>query len=92
MLFRSNVYPNEIESVAMQHPGVQEVAAIGVPDQHSGEVVKLFVIRKDPNLTEEQLIAHCRKMITGYKTPKYVEFREDLPRTNVGKVLRRDLK
>lgn len=87
-----NVYPNEIESVVMQHPGVQEVAAIGVPDDYSGEAVKLFVIRKDPSLTEQQLIAHCRSMLTGYKVPKYVEFRNDLPRTNVGKVLRRELK
>lgn len=87
-----NVYPNEIEAVVMQHLGVQEVAAIGVPDEHSGEAVKLFVIRKDPNLTAELLIAHCRSMLTGYKVPKYVEFREDLPRTNVGKILRRELK
>lgn len=87
-----NVYPNEVEAVAMEHPGVLEVAAIGVPDEHSGEVVKLFVIRKDANLTEQDLIKHCRSMLTGYKSPKYVEFRKDLPRSNVGKILRRELK
>lgn len=87
-----NVYPNEIEAVAMQHPGVREVAAVGIPDEHSGEAVKLFVIPKDPNLTEAELIKHCRTMLTGYKAPKYVEFRKDLPRSNVGKILRRELK
>ncbi|MGP1613703.1 MAG: AMP-binding protein, partial [Pollutimonas bauzanensis] len=87
-----NVYPNEVEAVAMQHPDVQEAAAIGVPDEHSGEVVKLFVIRKNDSLTEEALIKHCRSMLTGYKTPKSVEFRDDLPRSNVGKILRRELK
>ncbi|MYN12658.1 AMP-binding protein [Pusillimonas sp. TS35] len=87
-----NVYPNEIEAVAAEHPGVKEAAAIGVPDEHSGEVVKLFVIRKDPALTEQMLIEYLRSKLTGYKVPKYVEFREDLPRTNVGKVLRRALK
>ncbi|NYT75936.1 AMP-binding protein [Alcaligenaceae bacterium] len=87
-----NVYPNEVEAVAMEHPDVREVAAVGVPDEHSGEVVKLFVIRKNNRLTEEALIKHCRSRLTGYKTPKYVEFREDLPRSNVGKVLRRELK
>jgi len=87
-----NVYPNEVEAVAMEHPDVKEAAAIGVPDEHSGEVVKLFVIRKNPSLTEEALIKHCRSKLTGYKAPKYVEFREDLPRSNVGKILRRKLK
>jgi long-chain acyl-CoA synthetase len=87
-----NVYPNEVEAVAMQHPDVLEAAAIGVPDEHSGEVVKLFVIRKNESLTEEALIKHCRSMLTGYKSPKHVEFRDDLPRTNVGKILRRKLK
>ena len=87
-----NVYPNEVEAVAMEHPDVREVAAIGVPDEHSGEVVKLFVIRKNPSLTEEALMKFCRNKLTGYKAPKYVEFRDDLPRTNVGKILRRELK
>ncbi len=87
-----NVYPNEVEAVAMQHPDVREAAAIGVPDEHSGEVVKLFVIRKNDRLTEEALIKHCRSMLTGYKVPKYVEFRKELPRSNVGKILRRKLK
>ncbi|HUG59128.1 MAG TPA: AMP-binding protein [Candidimonas sp.] len=87
-----NVYPNEVEAVAMQHPDVLEAAAIGVPDEHSGEVVKLFVIRKNNSLTEEALIKHCRSMLTGYKSPKSVEFRDELPRTNVGKILRRKLK
>lgn len=87
-----NVYPNEVEAVAMQHPDVLEAAAVGVADEHSGEVVKLFVIRKNPTLTEEALIKHCRSMLTGYKAPKSVEFRKDFPRTNVGKILRRELK
>jgi len=87
-----NVYPNEVEAAAMQHPDVLEVAAIGVPDEHSGEAVKLFVIRKNDTLTEEALIQHCRGLLTGYKRPKHVEFRQDLPRTNVGKILRRELR
>ncbi|WP_338879329.1 AMP-binding protein [Achromobacter veterisilvae] len=87
-----NVYPNEVEDAAALHPGVKEVAAVGVPDERSGEAVKLFVIRKDPALDAETLIAHCRKHLTGYKVPRYVEFRDDLPRTNVGKILRRELK
>jgi long-chain acyl-CoA synthetase len=87
-----NVYPNEVEEVAVMHDGVSEAAAIGVADEHSGEAVKLFVVRKDPNLTAEALIEHCRKQLTGYKVPKFVEFRADLPRTNVGKILRRALK
>ncbi|HEV2112126.1 MAG TPA: long-chain-fatty-acid--CoA ligase [Gammaproteobacteria bacterium] len=87
-----NVYPNEVEDVAMMHPGVRECAAVGVPDEHSGEVVKLFVVRKDPNLTAEELIAHCHKYLTGYKVPKHVEFRTELPKTNVGKILRRELR
>ena len=86
-----NVYPNEVEDAAALHPGVREVAAVGVPDERSGEAVKLYVIRKDPNLDAETLIAHCRTQLTGYKVPRYVEFREDLPRTNVGKILRREL-
>lgn len=87
-----NVFPNEVEEAVAQHPGVLEVAAIGVPDEHSGEAVKIFVVRKDPNLTAEALIAHCRNLLTGYKVPKHVEFRADLPKTNVGKILRRALK
>ncbi len=87
-----NVYPNEVEDVAALHPGVREVAAVGVPDERSGEAVKLYVIRKDPALDAATLIAHCRKQLTGYKVPRYVEFRDDLPRTNVGKILRRELK
>jgi long-chain acyl-CoA synthetase len=87
-----NVYPNEVEDAAALHPGVKEVAAVGVPDERSGEAVKLYVIRKDPALDAETLIAHCRKQLTGYKVPRYVEFRDDLPRTNVGKILRRELR
>ena len=87
-----NVYPNEVEAIAMEHPDVHEVAAVGVPDEHSGEVVKLFVIRKNNTVTEEELIKHCRSKLTGYKAPKFVEFREDFPRSNVGKILRRELK
>jgi long-chain acyl-CoA synthetase len=87
-----NVYPNEIEGVVAECPGVLEVAAVGVPDQHSGEVVKLFVVRKDPALTEQDVIAFCKDRLTGYKRPKYVEFRTELPKTNVGKILRRELR
>jgi len=87
-----NVYPNEVEEVVAMHDGVAEAAAIGVADASSGEAVKIFVVRKDPNLTAEALIEHCRKHLTGYKVPKHVEFRADLPRTNVGKILRRALK
>jgi len=87
-----NVYPNEVEEAVAMHPGVSDVAAIGVPDEHSGEAVKIFVVRKDPAVNERMLIAHCRSVLTGYKVPKYIEFRDDLPRTNVGKILRRALK
>ena len=87
-----NVYPNEVEDVVAAHPGVREVAAIGVPNEHSGEVVKIFVVRKDPNVTAETIIAHCRTQLTSYKVPRQVEFRNELPKTNVGKVLRRALK
>jgi long-chain acyl-CoA synthetase len=87
-----NVYPNELEDVVAQHPGVLEVAAIGVPDEKSGEVPKLFVVKKDPNLTSEELMAFCRKNLTGYKRPRFIEFRADLPKTNVGKILRRELR
>ena len=87
-----NVYPNEVEDAVMQHPGVSEVAAVGVPDEHSGEVVKLFVVRKDPNLTIDDLKQFCRESLTGYKRPKMIEFRDDLPKSNVGKILRRELR
>jgi long-chain acyl-CoA synthetase len=87
-----NVYPNELEDVVARHPGVLEVAAIGVPDEHSGEVPKLFVVRKDPALTAEVLAAYCRENLTGYKRPRYIEFRADLPKTPVGKILRRELR
>jgi len=87
-----NVYPNEVEGVAVSHPGVLEVAAVAQPDERAGEVVALFVVRKDPSLTEEGVIEHCRKELTGYKVPKRVYFRDDLPKTNVGKILRRELK
>jgi len=87
-----NVYPNEVEDTVMQHPGVAEVAAVGLPDEHSGEVVKLFVVRKDPNLTVEALKAFCRENLTGYKRPKLIEFRDALPKSNVGKILRRELR
>ncbi len=87
-----NVYPNEVEDVVASHPGVLEVAALGVPDEHSGEAVKIFVVRKDPKLTAEALIAHCREGLTGYKVPRFVEFRDELPKSNVGKILRRVLR
>ncbi len=88
-----NVYPNEIEDVVALHPGVAEVAAIGIEDEVTGEKVKIFVVRKDPSLTQEQILAHCREYLTGYKLPRYVEFRtEELPKTTVGKVLRRALR
>jgi long-chain acyl-CoA synthetase len=87
-----NVYPNEIEGVVAAHPGVLEVACIGVPDKNSGEAVKLFVVRKDPNLTAEALLDFCKHELTAYKKPKYIEFRDELPKTNVGKILRRQLR
>jgi long-chain acyl-CoA synthetase len=87
-----NVYPNEIESIAAEHPGVLEVAAVAQADENSGEVVALFVVKKDPNLTAEALIAFCRKELTGYKVPKHVYFRTELPKSNVGKILRRALR
>ena len=87
-----NVYPNEIEQVVAMHPGVLECAVIGVADEHSGEVPKVFVVKKDPQLTEQDVLEHCKKELTGYKRPKYVEFRADLPKTNVGKILRRALR
>jgi len=87
-----NVYPNEIEEVVASHPGVLECACIGVPDEHSGEAVKVFVVKKDQGLTTEMLMAYCKENLTGYKKPKYIEFRTELPKTNVGKILRRMLR
>lgn len=87
-----NVYPNEIEEVVMQHPGVAEVACIGVPDANSGEAVKLFVVRKDPSLSSEQLMEFCKQQFTAYKKPKFIEFRDALPKSPVGKILRKDLR
>ncbi len=87
-----NVYPNEVEAVVAMHPGVLEVAAIGVPDEKSGEAVKVFVVRKETDLTVDALLAHCRDNLTGYKIPRHVEFRNELPKTNVGKILRRALR
>ncbi|MNL45850.1 Long-chain-fatty-acid--CoA ligase [compost metagenome] len=81
-----------MEEAVASHPGVLEVAAIGVPDEHSGEVVKIVVVKKDPNVTKEDLIAHARKSLTNYKVPRLVEFRTELPKTNVGKILRRALR
>ncbi len=87
-----NVYPNEVEEVVAMIPGVLECACIGVPDEKAGEAVKVFVVRKDPSLTAEQVLAFCKENLTGYKRPKYVEFRDELPKTNVGKILRRQLR
>ena len=87
-----NVYPNELEGVVAMMPGVLEVAVIGVPDEHSGEVPKVFIVKKDPALTEQMVLEHCKAQLTGYKRPKYVEFRAELPKTNVGKILRRALR
>ncbi len=87
-----NVFPNEIEDVLASHPGVLEVAAIGVPDEKSGEIVKIFVVKKDPNLSEDDLRAYCKENLTGYKCPRIIEFRDELPKSNVGKILRKDLR
>jgi long-chain acyl-CoA synthetase len=87
-----NVYPNEVEEVVSSCPGVLECAAIGVPDDKTGEAVKLVVVRKDPTLTAEQISAFCRENMTGYKQPKVIEFRNELPKTPVGKILRRELR
>ena len=87
-----NVYPNEVEEVAAMHPGVLECAAIGIVDPHSGEAVKLFVVKKDPELTEAELKAHCAANLTNYKRPRIIEFRDQLPKSNVGKILRRELR
>ena len=87
-----NVYPNELENVISLCPGVVECAAIGVPDEKQGEAIKVFVVRKDPAVTEDEVARHCRDNLTGYKVPKYIEFRDELPKTNVGKILRRELR
>ena len=87
-----NVYPNEIENVVVEMDGILEAAAIGIPDERSGEIVKVFAVRTDPNITEQDVIQYCRENLTGYKRPKLVEFRDDLPKTNVGKILRRELR
>ncbi len=87
-----NVYPNEIEDVLMLHPKVREAAAIGVPNDVAGETVKICIVKKDDSLTKEELITHCKRHLTGYKIPKIVEFRDELPKTNVGKILRRELR
>ena len=87
-----NVFPNEIEDVLALHPKVLEVAAIGIPDEKSGEAVKVFVVKSDPSLTEDELRAHCSEQLTGYKRPRHIEFRDELPKTNVGKILRRELR
>ena len=87
-----NVFPNEIEDVVAHHPKVLEVAAVGVPDEKSTEAVKLFVVKSDPSLTEEELRAYCKEELTGYKRPRHIEFRDELPKSNVGKILRRELR
>ena len=87
-----NVYPNEVEQVATSHPGVLEAGVIGVPDEHSGEAVRLVVVKKDPGLSEESLRAHCEAQLAGYKRPKSVVFADELPKSNIGKVVRRELR
>jgi acyl-CoA synthetase (AMP-forming)/AMP-acid ligase II len=87
-----NVYPSELENVISTCPGVVECAAVGVPDEKQGEAVKVFVVRNDPTLTEDGVASHCRTNLTGYKMPKYIEFRDELPKSNVGKILRRELR
>jgi len=87
-----NVYPNEIEDVIATLPGVLEVAAVGVPDDRTGEAIKVVIVKKDPGLTADDVKAHCRANLTGYKQPRIIEFRDALPKTNVGKILRRELR
>ena len=87
-----NVYPNEIESIVMMHPGVAECAVIGVPDKRSGEAVKLIIVKKDPTLNKEDVINYCKTQLTGYKRPLHIDFRDSLPKTPVGKILRRELR
>ena len=86
------VFPNEVEDAVALHPGVMEAAVVGVPDERTGQAVKLFVVRRDPHLSESDIRIHCRANLTGYKVPRLIEFREDLPKTPVGKVLRKDLR
>jgi long-chain acyl-CoA synthetase len=87
-----NVYPNEVEEVASAHPGILEVAAVAQADEHSGEVVALFVVRKDPSLSERDVIDYCRTKLAAYKVPRHVYFRKELPKSNVGKILRKALR
>ncbi len=87
-----NVFPNEIEDVLAMHSKVLEVAAIGIPHEKSGEVVKVFVVKSDDSLTEDELREHCKEQLTGYKRPRHIEFRDELPKTNVGKVLKKTLR
>jgi len=87
-----NVYPNEVEDVIASHPKVLECAVIGIPDDKSGESVKAFIVKKDDSLTEDEIISFCRENLTAYKVPKHIEFRKELPKTNVGKILRRELR
>jgi len=87
-----NVYPNEIEDLITQMPGVMECASVGVPDDKAGEAVKVVIVKRDPDLTEADVRAYCEANLTGYKRPKIIEFRQDLPKTPVGKVLRRELR
>ena len=87
-----NVYPNEIEAIVMEHEGVSEVGVVGEPNPKGGEIIKMVIVKKDQSLTAESIIEHCSKNLTKYKVPKIVEFRTELPKTNVGKILRRELK
>ena len=87
-----NVYPNEVENVIVSHPGVLEAAVVGIPQQISGEQVKAFIVKKDHELTQAQVIAYCRENLTAYKVPKIIAFRDELPKSNVGKILRRVLR
>jgi long-chain acyl-CoA synthetase len=86
------VFPAEVEDVVARMPGVAEVAAVAQPDEKSGETVALFIVRKDPGLTAESVFAHCQKLLTGYKLPRHIYFKDELPKTNVGKILRRALR
>jgi long-chain acyl-CoA synthetase len=87
-----NVFPNEVEAIIAGHEGVLEVGVIGEHDEISGEIVKAVIVKKDPSLTKEDVIKHCKESLTGYKVPKIIEFRSELPKTNVGKILRRELR
>jgi long-chain acyl-CoA synthetase len=87
-----NVYPNEIENIVVEMDGILEAAAIGIEDERSGEIVKIFAVRKNDSVTEQDVLDHCRENLTNYKRPRTVEFREELPKTNVGKILRRALR